>query len=220
MKRSRLLWSLTALALLASASIASAATTEFKIDPNHSIVGFSIRHFFSRVQGRFKDFSGTIQFDDKNPASSSVDVTIQASSITTENDRRDGDLRSPNFFSVDSFPTITFKSTKVTPAGENAFKVDGDFTMHGVTKPVTLDVSFLGMGKVSMGGRMGRTIAGFEGKTTLNRKDYGIIWNQTLDQGGTMLGDDVAIAITIESGHSDAPPSGAAPVGQAAPTKK
>ena len=201
---------LTVLVLVAAASAALAEPVPFRIDRGHSLVGFNIRHFFSRVSGRFKEFSGTVMLDEKNLAASSVEVTIQTASINTENERRDGDLRSANFFHADSFPTITFKSTKVVPGPDKTFLVYGDLNMHGVTKPVTLEATLLGLGQVGMGGRPPRTIAGFEAKSSINRKDFGIVWNQTLDQGGTMLGDDVAITLTVEAGKFDpnAPPGG------------
>jgi polyisoprenoid-binding protein YceI len=182
-------------ALLALATAASAAPLTFNIDRPHSQVGFTVRHFFSKVPGQFKDFTGTIVMDKDNPAASSVQVTIQTASISTDNDRRDTHLRSADFFAADSFPTITFKSTKVVPAGKDKVKITGDLTMHGVTRPVTLDVDFLGMGSV---GQMG-TKAGFEAAATVNRQDFNIRWNKLLDQGGTMLGDDVAITLHIEA---------------------
>jgi len=191
------------LALVVSAPTVAAEPTPFRIDPNHSLVGFNIRHFFSRVPGRFKELSGTIHLDEKDLAASSVEVTIQAASIDTENERRDDDLRGESFFHVDSFPTLTFKSTKVVPGPENSFLVYGDLTIRGVTKQVTLESTLLGVGEVAMGGRPPRTLAGFEAKTSINRKDFGIVWNRTLDQGGTMLGDDVAITLQIESVRTD-----------------
>jgi polyisoprenoid-binding protein YceI len=208
---------LAPLFLLLSAGASLAEPTTYNVDPGHSLVGFSIRHFFSNVHGRFKDFSGTIALDDKNLASSSVDVTIQATSITTENDRRDADLRGSNFFAVDSFPTLTFKSTKVVPGTDKAFQVLGNLTMRGITKPVTLNATLLGTGDVSMGGRGPRKIAGFDAKTTINRKDWNILWNRTLDQGGTMLGDEVTIEIQIEAGSM---PNAAAPAAAPAAEKK
>ncbi len=200
------LWAV--LMLVASAAAAAAEPRPFRIDPGHSLVGFNVRHFFSRTSGRFKEFSGTIQVDEKNLAASSVEVTIQTASINTENERRDGDLRSANFFQADSFPTITFKSTKVVPGPEKTFLIYGDLDMHGVTKPVTLEATLMGIGEIGMGGRPARTLAGFEAKTTINRKDFGIVWNRVLDQGGTMLGDDVAITLQIEAAWMDpnAPP--------------
>jgi polyisoprenoid-binding protein YceI len=188
-----------ALVMSALASPLSAATAPFNFDLPHSQVSFTIRHFFSKVPGRFNDFAGTIQLDEKNLAASSVEATIKAASIFTNNDRRDKDLRSPNFFSVDSFPTITFKSTKVTPGENGKLTIEGNLTMHGVTRPVVLEGSYLGSGPVNIeGGYNAGYRAGFEASTTINRKDWGIVWNRTLDQGGTMLGDDVAITLGVE----------------------
>jgi len=207
------------LALVLTAAVAAAEPQTFRIDAGHSTVGFSIRHFFSRVSGRFKEFSGNIQYDDKNLAASSVEVTIQTASIDTGNEKRDGDLRGAGFFHADSLPTITFKSTKVVPGPEKSFLIYGDLNMHGVTKPVTLEATLLGIGQVGMGGRGARTMAGFEAKTTLDRKEYGIVWNRTLDQGGTMLGDDVTITLAMEAAVMD--PNAARPAGApATPEKK
>jgi polyisoprenoid-binding protein YceI len=188
-----------ALALASFASAASAAPLTFDIDQAHSQVGFSIRHFFSKVPGQFKDFSGTIVMDPNTPAASSVEVTIQAASISTGNDGRDKHLRSPDFFAADSFPTLTFKSTKVDSAGKDRVKVTGDLTMHGVTKSVVLDVEFLGMGEVGVGGKSWGTKAGFDATTSVNRHDFGINWNKTLDAGGVMIGENVAISLHIEA---------------------
>lgn len=191
------LWA--ALMLAVSAVVAAAEPRPFRIDPNHSLVGFNIRHFFSRTPGRFKEFNGILQLDEKNLAASSVEVTIQTASVNTENERRDSDLRGRNFFQSDSFPTMTFKSTKVVQGPDKSFLVYGDLTIRDVTKPVTLEGTMLGIGQVAMGGRPPRTIAGFEAKTTIDRKDFGIVWNSVLDQGGTMLGDDVAITLQVEA---------------------
>jgi polyisoprenoid-binding protein YceI len=186
---------------------ATAAPEKFVIDPVHSLAGFKIRHFFSNVTGRFAQMSGTIMFDQKDLAASSVEVTIPTASITTQNDRRDNHLRSADFFAADSFPNVTFKSTKVTPGADNKFQIEGDLTMRGVTRKVVLDATLLGVGSVGMMG----TRAGFEATTKVNRKEYGISWNRTLDQGGTMLGDDVDISLAIEAAKEepkkDAPPS-------------
>jgi polyisoprenoid-binding protein YceI len=191
---------LCAAGAIALATPVQAAPAPFRIDPAHSQVSFTIRHFFSRVPGRFNEFAGTLQLDEKNLAASSVEATIQAASIFTNNDRRDKDLRSSNFFAVDSFPTLTFKSTKVTPGEGGTLAIEGNLTIHGVTKPVTLQGSFLGAGPVNIeGGYNAGYRAGFEATTTIHRKDFGITWNKTLDQGGTMLGDDVAITIGVEA---------------------
>jgi polyisoprenoid-binding protein YceI len=179
---------------LAFATAASAAPATWTIDPNHSEVGFFIRHMFSKVPGNFGKFQGAIVYDPQKPEISSVKVDIDASSINTRNEKRDNHLRSEDFFDVVKFPTLTFVSTKVTASGDNKLKVDGNLTMHGVTKPVTLFVTFLGAGPTMNGEQR----SGFEAITTLNRKDFGIVWNKTLDQGGTMLGDDVEIRLNVE----------------------
>lgn len=179
---------------LAVATAASAAPATWTIDQNHSQVGFSVRHFFSKVPGTFSKFSGSVVYDPQKPENSSVKADIDPSSIDTKNEKRDNHLRSEDFFDVAKFPTLTFVSTKVTSAGKDKLKVDGNLTMHGVTKPVTLDVTFLGAGP----SREGEQRSGFEAKTTVNRKDFGILWNKTLDQGGTMLGDDVDIQLNVE----------------------
>ncbi|HET9251265.1 MAG TPA: YceI family protein [Candidatus Eisenbacteria bacterium] len=188
---------LRALALALVLSFASAAhvfAATYTVDPNHSSVGFTVRHFFSKVPGSFKKFSGTIVYDPAKPAEASVKAEIDPASIYTNNEKRDGHLRSEDFFFVEKHPTLTFESTKVTPAGENKLKVDGNLTMRGVTKPVTLDVTYLGSGSAGNGVK-----AGFEAITKVNRKDFGINWNRTLDQGGAMLSDDVEIRLDIEA---------------------
>jgi len=214
MRRLALIPTLGAVAWLALAPPLSAAPVRFDSDPPHSQATFTIRHFFSKVPGRFKDMAVTIMLDEQNLASSSVEATIQAASIFTNNDYRDKDLRSSNFFAVDSFPTIHFKSTKVTPGENGKLTIEGNLTMRGITKPIVLDGAFLGAGALDMGQYSAGYRAGFEATTTLNRKDFNILWNKTLDQGGTMLGDDVAISIGIEAIRAepekagDKPPAG------------
>lgn len=176
-----------------SATPARAADT-YTVDPNHSEVAFQIRHLVSKVRGRFKSFQGTIQVDAAKPEASSVEFSIQTASIDTDVADRDKHLKSPDFFDAEKLPSITFKSTKVAPAGKDRYDVTGTFTLHGVTKTITLPVSLLGFVKDPWGGERG----GFEISTTLNRKDYGISWNKVLDAGGTILGDDVAISINLE----------------------
>jgi polyisoprenoid-binding protein YceI len=190
----RLLTAFVLALTVAFASSAIAAPVTWEIDTNHSTVGFKIRHYFSQVPGRFTKFSGSIVYDAEKPAASSTTVEIDAASINTANEKRDGHLRSDDFFAVEKYPTIKFVSTKVTPAGEGKLAVEGTLTMRGVTKPVTLNVTFLGSG-TTMGEEKR---AGFEATTKVNRKDFNIVWNKTLDQGGMMLGDDVEITIGIE----------------------
>lgn len=189
-----------ALALCAAAT-ATAETEPFVFDKAHSQVGFSIRHWVTKVEGRFKDFDGKIWIDRAKPSDSKVELTVQAASIDTANERRDNHLRSADFFEVEKYPTITFKSTKVEPKGKDLYDVTGDLTMHGVTKTLTVPVKhtgFLSLGKQEK--------AGFELTIPINRKDFGILWNRTADQGGVMLGDDVEITVLVEA-NKEMPPA-------------
>jgi len=185
---------LAASAFLVTVSL-FAAPDAFTVDPKHSGAEFKIRHLMSNVGGKFTDFAGSASLDKANPAASSVEFTIQTASIDTATTDRDKHLKSVDFFDVEKFPTITFKSTKITPTQtKDTYDVTGDFTLHGVTKQVTIPVAFLGFGKDPWGNER----AGFELNTTLNRKDYGMNWNKTLDQGGYLLADDVRININLE----------------------
>lgn len=187
---------LLSLVVAAALSAPAGAETVWVVDPNHSEAAFRIRHLVSNVSGRFNEFEGRIQVDEENPADSSVSFTIDAASIDTGNERRDGHLRSEDFFDVENHPEITFESTRVEPKGDGLYHVTGDLTMRGVTKQVTLPVRHLG----TMTGMGGRDVAGFEVETTLDRKDFGIVWNRALDTGGVVLGDEVAVRISIEAG--------------------
>jgi polyisoprenoid-binding protein YceI len=190
---------LAALAALASvATFATAASTTWKIDPSHTQAGFQVRHFFSQVHGRFHEVEGTIVFDDANPDVISVDALVKVASVDTGNQKRDGHLQTADFFDAEKHPTLTFKSTKVTAAGKNKFKIAGDLTMRGVTKPVTFDAEFLGSAPISIGGRS-FSKAGFTASTVVNRKDYGINWNKALDNGGVMLEEKVTITLNVEA---------------------
>jgi polyisoprenoid-binding protein YceI len=171
---------------------APTAPSTWTIDVAHSEVNFRIRHFMSRVSGTFTDWSGTIQGDPANWAGGAVTATINVASVDTRQERRDADLRSPRFFNADSFPTMTFVSRSVTQQGDS-LTISGDLTMRGVTKPVVLKGTALGV----MPGERPR--AGFEVITTLNRLDYGVAWNRVLEGGGSMLGDDVEIRINVEA---------------------
>jgi polyisoprenoid-binding protein YceI len=172
------------------------AAEPFNIDKQHSSAEFKIRHMVGNVTGKFTDFAGVVNVDRATPANSTVEFTIQTASVDTATPNRDTDLRSANFFDVEKFPTITFKSTKIAPTStKDTYDVTGDLTIHGVTKRVTLPVEFLGFVKDPWGNER----AGFELNTTLNRKDYGIVWNKALDQGGMLLGDDVKVNINLET---------------------
>jgi len=193
-----LLSRLFAVALLVPALAASnhkpVAPAVWNIDKGHSSVNFQIRHFVSKVRGSFTDFKGTIIADPDSWENAQIDVVINTPSITTNNDRRDADLRSANFFSVDTFPTITFKSTRIERKGDDA-KIYGALTIRGVTKDVVLDGHFNGIQKSSQGGDR----AGFDATTTINRLDYGVKWNRAVEGGGVMLGDEVKIEINVEA---------------------
>jgi polyisoprenoid-binding protein YceI len=183
-----------ALVLVTAASAFAAET--FTVDRAHSNATFKIRHMMSNTTGSFGDFKGTIVVDRENPAKSSVEFTIATTSINTGTEDRDKHLRSADFFDVAQYPEITFKSTKVVPTKtKDVYSVTGNFTMHGVTKQITLPVTFLGFAKDPWGNQR----AGFEMETTLDRKDYGLTWNKALDTGGMLLADEVKIAINIEA---------------------
>lgn len=197
-QRTTTLASLLAVLLVsASAGLASPARAAqtFKPDPAHSEVSFQVRHFLSKVRGKFDQFDATIVKDDQNPASSSVEFTIQVASIDTGVERRDDHLRSADFFDAEKYPTITFQSSAVEKVSDSEYKVTGRLTIRGITKVVTLPVSYLG----EMTDAWGHTRAGFTTETTLDRQDFGVSWNKKLDSGGYMLGDDVDVSISFEA---------------------
>lgn len=189
---------LAVLATLALAPQAAQAATTFTADKAHTQVSFVVRHMMSQVRGSFGDFSGTIVKDDANVAASSVEFTIQAKSIDTANEMRDKHLQTEDFFFVEKFPEITFKSTKVEKVSDTELKVTGNFTMRGVTKVITLPVTMLG----EMKGKDGQTTAGFSVTTKLDRKEFGINWNRALDNGGVLLSDEVTVEISMEAKQS------------------
>jgi polyisoprenoid-binding protein YceI len=168
----------------------------YSIDPNHSNVNFTIRHLVGHVTGHFDKFQGTFNYDPANPKSWSTEATIDAASINTGIDKRDGHLRSPDFFDVQKYPTLSFKSTGVTDVKGSTGKLHGDLTLHGVTKPVVLDLEIGGTVKNPMGPgeRAGATATG-----RINRKDFGMVWNKVMDAGGLMVGEDVDIVINVEA---------------------
>ena len=196
-----------ATALAATLSLPAAATTStWQIDPNHSSAQFAVRHLgLSTVRGAFTKVNGTIQFDDKDITKSSVDVTIDAASVDTRVDGRDKDLRSDHFFEVEKYPTLTFKSTKVEQVEVGKLKVTGDLTIHGVTKQVVLDVEGP---TAAVKDPWGNQRAAASATTKINRQDFGVKWNAKMDNGGWVVGDDVAITIDVEMVQKGAPKSG------------
>ncbi len=185
-------------AILAAAVLAASpalAADTYTFDKAHTTVLFQVRHILTNVTGKFKDFEGTIQVDKANPAASTVEFAAQAASIDTNEPKRDEHLRSADFFDVANNPKLTFKSSSIKPNGKDNFKVTGELTMRGVTKPVTLDVAYLGEGKDPWGNEK----LGFEVTGTLNRKDFNINWNKALDNGGVLVGDEVKLQISVEA---------------------
>ena len=180
--------------LTAAPAPAAADTITWNIDVNHSEVTFRVRHFVTRVPGTFTAWKGTIVAAPANLAAGSVEVTIDVASVNTRNERRDNDLRSSNFFAVDSFPTMTFTSTRVEVDGA-AITVTGDLTMRGVTRSVVLTGEYAGTFGPP---EPRRQRIGFAVATRLDRRDYGLVWNR-LVEGSNMLGDDVEITINIEA---------------------
>lgn len=162
------------------------------IDPDHTTIGFTVRHLMSKVRGHFDSFEGTVEVAE-NPLESRVNVSIDVASIDTNNQQRDGHLRTGDFFAVDQYPKITFTSTDLSYDGEKGV-LKGDLTIRGVTKPVELDVDFLGVGP----GMHGELRAGFEARTTVDRTDFGVDWNMPLDGGRLLLGNRVDITIETE----------------------
>jgi polyisoprenoid-binding protein YceI len=177
-------------------STAAAAKT-FKIDQAHTNVTFRVSHLFTTVTGRFTDFTGQISFDEAKPLETKVAGSIVAASINTDNEKRDTHLRSADFFDVEKFPTITFSTDKVADVdpGAHKAKLHGTLTMHGVSRPIVLESQFLGAGKDPWG----NSKAGFRGTTKLNRKDFGLSWNQTLETGGLLVGEEIEIIIDVEA---------------------
>jgi len=173
---------------------------DFKIDKGHSSVEFVTKHLVSQFRGGFNDFDATFSFDPKKPDQSKVTATVKVASVDTRDKKRDDHLRSDDFFAAKKFPTFTFVSKSFTPDGDNKYKMAGDLTMKGVTKPVTFDVEFLGETKGFTGDRR----LGFTATTKINRKDFGISWNKVLDSGGVVIGDDVQINLNVEAGEATA----------------
>ena len=173
----------------------------YKIDPEHSAVEFKIRHLFSNVKGSFNDFQGTIDYEPGKPETWKAEATIQAASIDTNVAPRDKHLKSKDFFDTDQFPAITFKSTGVTDATEDSAKLNGTLTLHGVEKPVVLDIKIHGAGKDPWG----NTRAGFTGTTKVNRKDFGLNWNEALETGQVLVGEEVEITLEVEGILPSAP---------------
>jgi len=190
----RIIVSLSTIFALALPTFAFAAT--WTIDPDHSDVGFKVRHLMvSNVKGNFNKFAGTVEINDKDIARSKVNVTIDTGSINTNVQKRDEHLRSADFFDVAKYPVMTFVSHAVAQAGRDRLKVTGDLTLHGITKAVVLDVEGPSAESKDPWGNIRR---GATATTTINRKDFGLVWNKALETGGVAVGEEVTITLEIE----------------------
>ncbi|HEX2661143.1 MAG TPA: YceI family protein [Polyangia bacterium] len=174
----------------------SARASEWELDAAHSTAAFAVRHLMvSTVKGEFEKVSGTVHLDDADPTKSTIEVTIDATTVSTRNAQRDGHLKSPDFFDVAKHPNLTFKSTKIEKAGKDKFNVVGDLTIRGTTHPVTLQVTGPTAPIKDM---MGRTVRGVAATGKLNRKDWGLVWNKAIEGGGVLVSDEVQLEINAE----------------------
>lgn len=175
---------------------ARATMSTWTADPMHSIAEFAVKHLVvTTVKGRFRDFEATLYIDEANPENSRVEAKIAVASVDTNVEARDADLRSDNFFSADQFPYITFRSTRIERLDEERFRVAGDLTIRDVTKQIVLDGEYEGQIDDPYGNRR----AGFTATTQISRKEFGIRWNQLIESGGAVVGDNVKITLHIEA---------------------
>ena len=167
----------------------------WSLDSAHTQIQFTVRHMMiSKVRGEFQKVTGSVNLDEANPANTTVDIQIDTASVNTREAQRDGHLKSPDFFNSEVYPYITFKSTKVEVSGQNKAVLTGDLTIRDVTREVKLDVEFSGMAKSPWG----TTSAGFTARGSLNREDFGLVWNVALETGGFLVGKDIEINIETE----------------------
>ena len=179
-----------------AATTAPGTITTWNIDPAHSAAEFKVRHMMiANVKGKFSGLSGALKLDETDYTHSVVEASIPAASLKTGDDQRDGHLKSPDFFDVEKFPTITFKSTNIDSTGGPDYEVTGELTVHGVTKTVTLSVE-----DVSEPAKdpWGNHRIGLSGSTRINRKDFGLTWNSALESGGVLVGDEVTIMLDVQ----------------------
>ena len=166
----------------------------WEIDAHHSQVTFAVRHMMvSTVKGHFNVLRGKLEIDEQHPENSWIEAEADASSVDTRDENRDAHLRSPDFFEAEKYPTITFKSTKVEPTGDQEYRVTGNLTMHGITKEVAFKAEYTGQLKDLYG--MQR--AGLAAKAVINRKDFGLNWNKALETGGVLVSENVTIEIDL-----------------------
>jgi polyisoprenoid-binding protein YceI len=198
--RTRALMSHILAIVLAFSAMTAASATPYDIDTTHSTVGFKVKHMMvSNVRGQFGDFAGSFTWDAANPQASTVNATIQVASIDTDNEKRDEHLRNADFFDAPTHPTMTFVSTRLEPKGDDLYVMHGDLTLRGVTRPVVLDLEFLG----EMSDPKAGTRVGWEARGVINRRDFGVDWSRTLDSGGVVVGDDVTIELAVQGIRKD-----------------
>lgn len=177
-------------------TVTTALTGTYAIDPTHSRIGFVARHaMVTKVRGSFNEFQGSGYFDADNPTKSHLQLTIQAASIDTRNADRDAHLRSNDFFDMATYPKITFTSTAVEQVGPDKYRVTGDLTIKGVTKPVTIDFEYTGSATDPFQNQR----IGLEGKTTVNRKEWGVNWNAALEAGGVLVSEKVTLEFDVSA---------------------
>jgi polyisoprenoid-binding protein YceI len=185
--------------MLDTAQAITDLTGDYLIDPAHSRIGFAARHaMVTKVRGSFTEFEGKVHLDEQNPTQSSARIVIKVHSIDTGNADRDSHLRSNEFFAMDEFPEITFTSTAAEKVGDDDFRLTGDLTVKGVTKPVTIDFTYQGTAKDPYGNLR----AGFEGKATINRRDFGVTTNLALETGGVLVSDKIALELDVSLIHA------------------
>ena len=169
-------------------------TGDYQLDPAHSRLGFVARHaMVTKVRGQFPDFSGTLHLDEEDPSRSTAEVTVQMGSVETGQPQRDDHLRTSDFFDVEQFPTMSFRSTGAERTGEDRYALTGDLTIKGVTRPVTLDLEYTGVVRDPFGNDR----VGFEGRATINRKDWGLVWNVALEAGGWLVSEKITLELDV-----------------------
>jgi len=174
----------------------TAVTGDYTIDTAHSTIGFTVRHaMVTNVKGKFDDFSGSLHLDGSDPSASTASIDVKMDSIDTGSADRDGHLKSADFFKIEEFPTMTFRSTKAEALGDEDYRITGDLTILGTTKPLTIDLEFNGSAKDPFGNER----VGFEGKAEIKRSEWGLTWNAALETGGVLISDKIKLNFDISA---------------------
>ncbi|WP_405673842.1 YceI family protein [Streptomyces canus] len=174
----------------------TALTGDYTIDASHSTIGFTVRHaMVTNVKGKFNEFSGTLHLDGGDPSASTASIDVKMDSIDTGSADRDGHLKSADFFKIEEFPTMTFRSTKAEALGDEDYRITGDLTVLGTTKPLTIDLEFNGAAKDPFGNER----VGFEGKAEIKRSEWGLTWNAALETGGVLISDKIKLSFDISA---------------------